>query len=80
MASCDTDGLLSDAKCLDCLTPRQLKILSIQLLKDLLDTLDPLADTSNDTLLDSAKCLQCLTEKQLSAMSVQMLCNLYATL
>ena len=56
----DTTTLLADAKCYSCQTPGTLQLLTLGLLKQLVEALDSMADTSVNGVLADAKCYSCL--------------------
>ena len=57
----DANTLLSDTKCYECLSPGLWQLLKLGLLKQILLTSDPMADTSTNALLEAAKCYECLS-------------------
>lgn len=71
----DPQSLLNEAKCLLCgVAPEALIYVQIQLLIDLLHTVDPTADVSLDAILKRSSCVQCAMTPQLTnAVTVELL-------
>ncbi len=57
----DTNTLLNDAKCYECLSPGLWQLLKLGLLQQILLASNPMADTSVNALLAAAKCYECLS-------------------
>ena len=71
MATCNVTELLADAKCLMCLSEKQLDLVTMQLIREWG------GDTSTPgQLLNDARCLNCLDTKQIDLATVQLLCDI----
>ena len=55
----DVNTLLADVKCYACLPAGQIQLLTLGLLKQLVEAADPMADTTVNGLLAKAKCYAC---------------------
>lgn len=72
----DADTLLESAKCYACAEGKQLQLLILGLLKEILLASDPSAMTDSDTLLESAKCYACAEGKQLQLLTIALLAQI----
>lgn len=61
----DPQTLLSSVNCYTCLSPGMWQLLKLALLKQILLTSNPMADTSPETLLAQARCYDCAGNWQL---------------
>lgn len=54
----------------------QLQVITVSLLREILLSVSPMADTSPQALMNSAACLACLNPGQLAIIQTQLLCDL----
>ena len=71
MATCNATELLAEAKCLMCLSEKQLDLVTMQLMREWT------GDTSTpNQLMNDARCFNCLDTKQLDMAQAQLLCDI----
>lgn len=74
MAECNAETALAQAKCYQCLSEREMKLVQIWLLGQIWG--GDMSDIS--ALLAEAKCFQCLSDRELQYVQSQLLCNIDA--
>lgn len=76
MASCDTQTLLTAAKCFVGLPSRHLDMVIAQLLCNILQNANPMASCDVDVLMQQAKCFLRADDRQIKAIQTQLLCEI----
>jgi hypothetical protein len=72
MATCDPNSILAKASCFSCLPPGLLRIVKIQLMREIVGGVQ----ASPQTLLDRAACFSCLSPGILRVLKLQLWCEI----
>lgn len=76
MATCNPQLLMDAAACFVPVPGGQLQVLITELLRQILLSSNPMADTSPQSLMEAAKCFVPLNGGQLAAIQTQLLCEI----
>lgn len=76
MATCDVDALMAESACWNNLTTFQLRVVQVELLRQILVAQNPAADVTPEALLESGKCFVGIEPGFLNVIVAQLLCEL----